>query len=69
MANHIVKITLPDVVLGSKDAQFDICRDGHKLGRILISQGSIDWFPKNAKKPYSLSWSQFDKLMKVSAKK
>lgn len=69
MANHIVKMSLPDVVLSSKDAQIDIFKNGSKWGTILISQGSIEWYPKNAKQGYSLSWSKFDKIIKASFEK
>jgi hypothetical protein len=52
--------------LGKKDAVFEIYEDGKKLGTITMSKGSIEWYPKNAKLPYSFSWSEFDKMIKDS---
>jgi len=53
--------------LVNSDAVFSIYQNGRKLGTITISKGSIEWYPKNAKYPYTLSWSQFDKMIKKSA--
>ncbi len=64
MPKHNVYLTLPNAELGKSDAVFDIYQDGKKLGTITISKGSIEWYPNIAKQPYSLSWSQFDKMMK-----
>jgi hypothetical protein len=59
-----VYATLPNALLGKMDAFFDIYQGGKKLGKIAISKGSIDWYPKNAKHPYTFSWSEFDKMIK-----
>lgn len=65
MPTHDVYVTLPNALMGKKDAFFDIYKDGKKLGTITISKGSIEWYPKNTKKQvYSLSWSAFDKMMR-----
>ena len=64
MAKHDVYGTLPFALLGKKDAFFEIYRDGEKLGTITISKGSIEWYAKNSKVPYSFTWSQFDKMIK-----
>ncbi len=50
MPKHDVYATLPNALLGKKDAFFDIYKDGEKCGTIMISKGSIEWYPKNAKK-------------------
>ena len=64
MPTHDVYATLPNALMGKKDAFFDIYQDGKKLGTITISKGSIEWYPKNAKQPYKLTWSAFDKMIK-----
>ena len=64
MPTHDVYGTLPFALLGKKDAFFEIYQDGKKLGTITISKGSIEWYSKNAKLPYSLSWGEFDKMIK-----
>ncbi len=64
MAKHNVYVTLPNAELGKSDAVFTIYQDDKKLGTITISKGSIEWYPNRAKQPYSLNWTQFDKLMK-----
>ena len=63
MLKHDVLATLPGVLLGKMDAFFDINQDGKKLGTITISKGSIEWYPKNAKQPYKLTWTAFDKIL------
>ncbi len=64
MAKHNVYVTLPNAELGKSDAVFTIYQDDKKLGTITISKGSIEWYPNRAKQPYSLSWTQFDKMIK-----
>jgi hypothetical protein len=66
MPTHDVYGNLPFALLGKKDAVFEIYEDGKKLGTITMSKGSIEWYPKNAKLPYSFSWSEFDKMIKDS---
>ena len=64
MATHNVYATLPNAQLRNKDAFFKIYRNGKKLGTITISKGSIEWYPANAKQPYTMRWLQFDKMIK-----
>jgi len=64
MAKHDVYATLPNALLGKQDAFFNIFKDGEKFGTITISKGSIEWYPKNAKIPISMTWTQFDKMIK-----
>lgn len=66
MPKHDVYATLPNALLGKMDAYFDIYQDGKKLSTITISKESIEWYPKNAKQPYKMSWSKFDKMIKGS---
>lgn len=64
MAKHNVFVDLPKRELGKVDAFFDIFKDGEKFGTITISKGLMEWYPSNAKKPYRLSWSSFDKAVR-----
>lgn len=63
MPTHDVYATLPNALMGKKDAFFDIYEDGKKLGTITISKGSIEWYPAKAKNPVKKTWKQFDLLM------
>lgn len=64
MPKHNVYVNLPDAELGKSDALFSIYKDAKKLGTITISKGNIEWYPTNAKKPYKMSWTNFDKMIK-----
>ena len=64
MATHNVHINLPWREIGKSDVEFQIYQDGEVFGKIKISKGAIEWFPKNAKKPYKIGWSRFDKIIK-----
>lgn len=64
MAKHNVYVTLPDAELRNSDAFFVIYQNGRKLGTITISKGAIEWYPKNARSPYTIGWSQFNKMVK-----
>jgi len=68
MPKHDVYATLPNALMGKKDAFFDIYQDKKKLGTITISKGSIEWYPANAQKPIRLTWSQFDRLIQSKGK-
>jgi len=46
------------------DAHFYIYKDDAKLGQITISKGGLDYYPSNSKKPISIGWTQFDKMIK-----
>ncbi len=67
MGNDI-SLSIPKVEMGKSDATFEIKHDGKKLGRVKISKGGVDYYVKNAKAPYSMTWVQFDKMIKDSFK-
>ena len=64
MAKHNVYVSLPFHELGKADAIFNIYSNNRKAGTITVSKGAIEWYPTNAKKPYKLTWKQFDKAIK-----
>lgn len=67
MPKHNVWVALPSHEMGNTDATFHIYQDNEILGRIKISKGGIDWYPKNRKVPKSMSWTKFDSVFKENA--
>lgn len=64
MAEHYISFSLPELEMGKVDAHFYIYKDGEKLGRITISKGGLDYYPRRKKNPIKISWSKFDELAK-----
>ena len=50
------------------DIEFFITKDGGQLGKIKISKGGIDYYPKNAKKPIRKTWTQLDAMFQTTPK-
>jgi hypothetical protein len=69
MAEHKIYLVLSPVELGKVDSEIHIKKDDAHFGKIKMSKGGLDWYPLNAKKPYKIDWSNFDKLMKKNGKK
>jgi hypothetical protein len=59
---HQVNFGIPERDLGKVDIDFVVIRDGSRLGRLKISKGGLDYYPRNAKKPITKSWTQLDRL-------
>jgi hypothetical protein len=57
-----VDFKVPQRELGKVDIEFIITKDDSQLGRIKISKGGIDYYPKNAKKPIKKNWVQLDAM-------
>lgn len=64
MAQHEVKVFLPSIEIGSTDLEIEIRSDAAKLGSLLISKGTIDYKPNNHLYSISLTWEQFDEIMR-----
>jgi hypothetical protein len=64
MAKHNIYFEVPTCELGKTDIFFHIQKDEEKFGTITISKGNLQWYPKNSKKPYTMSWSAFDKIIR-----
>ena len=64
MATHDIEVEIPPRLVLHKDVSFVIKSDGLKLGELRVSKGTIDWRPGNKRKVTSLTWEQFDKLMR-----
>jgi hypothetical protein len=67
MAKHDVSFDIPERRLGKTDVHFYIRVDGEVLGRLSISNGSIVWFPKLARKGRKMGWKRFDEMMQENA--
>jgi len=63
MAKHDVSFDVPERRLGKTDVNFYIRADGEVLGKLSISNGSIVWFPKLARKGRKMGWKRFDEMM------
>lgn len=64
MPKHDVEMSIPTTkMVLHADVVFEVRSDEEKLGDLHVSQGSIDWYPRNARQPTTLSWEQFDRLM------
>jgi hypothetical protein len=64
---HNVKFTIPKRELGTADIEFDVHRDGSKLGTLKISKGSLVWFPSGTTYGHKIGWKKFDLLMQEKA--
>ena len=64
MPKHDVKLQLhAEIPVGNVDFEIPVYIDGALRGRLEVSTGSIDWRPRSARKPISLSWSKFAELI------
>ena len=64
---HDVSFNIPTRPLGKSDVEFNIKKNGLKLGTLKISNGSIVWFPTSTSYGHKLTWTKFDDLMKEYA--
>jgi len=64
MANLKMRVDSP-IEVSRVDVEIEVRRvsDDELLGHLRISKGSLDWWPKNAKKPIRKRWGQFARLM------
>jgi hypothetical protein len=61
MAEHRVTVTrTPAYDVGYADIEFEIFGDEEKLGKLHLSRGGVDWWPRDAKKnKVEMTWEQF----------
>jgi hypothetical protein len=64
MPKHNVFVSLPKRELGKTDVIFEVFSDLEKFGTITISKGALEWWPSNAKKPYRMDWTRFDRAIR-----
>ena len=63
MAEHELYLIMPAKVLLNKDAELDVYSDKVKLGKLMMSRGSIAWQPGRHKTVYHLEWEAFSEIM------
>ena len=63
MAKHTVTIIQPARTTLHSDYTMEIKSDDAILGKLSISKGGVDWFPKHSKKPWALTWEEFAVLL------
>ena len=63
MAKHDLRVKLPQVAIQKSDLVVNVWTDGDKLGKLKISQGSVEWTPRDCKYGYHISWEEFAALM------
>ena len=66
---YSVDVQLPSRPLGKADAIFEIKTKEGKLGELRISNGSLVWFPVNARKGHRVDWKKFGEFMEIAGKK
>jgi hypothetical protein len=64
MPKHNVFVNLPKREIGKTDVVFEVFSDLEKFGTITISKGALEWWPSNAKKPYRMDWTRFDRAIR-----
>ena len=60
---HEVDFSIPSRELGRSDVEFNVRRDGKKIGTLRVSKGFVVWFPTDTSYGYKVNWSAFDELM------
>ena len=58
MAHHVA-FKIPATPLSKVDVEFVIKKDEEVLGTLHLSKGGADWYPKHAKTPHHMNWTQF----------
>jgi hypothetical protein len=65
MPEHAVTVSIPPLSVGPADVEFIVDSDDDRFGRLRVSKGGLDWHPKDAKKPYRMSWEEFDRVLQT----
>ena len=65
MADHEVRMSTKNLLLGGIDLDFDVKVDGEVLGTLSVSEGGLNWRPKNFQKRNGIpvTWKEFDTWM------
>ncbi len=58
-----VVATVSKVAICQSKSRFWVYDDNGKFGELQLTQGSITWLPRDAKRGRSMYWEDFDKLM------
>lgn len=55
------------IEVGNVDVVFYVRRGNALLGKLHLSKGGMDWWPKSARSPRRTNWETFDSWMKTDA--
>ena len=58
-----VVATISNVTICQSKSYFCVFDDNGKVGELQLTQGSITWIPRDAKRGRSIYWEEFDRLM------
>ena len=66
---HEVDFSIPTRDLGRSDVEFNVKKDGGKIGTLKVSKGSVVWFPADTSYGYKMTWSELDRVMQSEGKR
>ncbi len=65
MAEHRITVhPSKPLEVNAADLVIEVTSDGEKLGELRVSRGTIDWAPRNHSVAKSVTWEQFDAMMR-----
>jgi hypothetical protein len=66
MAAHSVKLKVEHpLTVGNVGVEFEVRRGGKLLGKLEVTQTTIDWTPAKARNPRKVSWQEFGDWMEA----
>jgi hypothetical protein len=66
MAAHSVKLKVAHpLTVGNVGVEFEVRRGGKLLGKLEVTQSTIDWTPAKARNPRKVSWQEFGDWMEA----
>jgi hypothetical protein len=64
MAAHSVKLKMEHpLAVGNLGVEFEVRRGGKLLGKLEVTQSTIEWTPAKARNPRKKSWQEFGEWM------
>ncbi|MFQ5433022.1 MAG: hypothetical protein ACE5EN_11025, partial [Nitrospinota bacterium] len=61
---HKVNFCIPERELGKADIEFKVKKNSKTFGRLTISKGAVEWYPKGvSKRGRKMGWTLFDNVM------
>jgi len=65
MSKHNVKMKLQSGLLVQKgDVNFDVKKDSGRFGTLKVSQGSVEWRPKDHTYVYRMKWADLNEIFR-----
>jgi hypothetical protein len=60
-----VDFEVPRRQIGSAGIVFHVVKSDTKLGRLKVSKGGLQWFPKDGKRGHKINWHEFVEMMNL----